>query len=155
MGEIATLTAAALANHFKGIYEGDGGYCIRFYADPRRASPSDAVGAATLLCTVTAAGGSGLTWQTAVDELLSKTTSEVWEGTNADSGVSTWGCLSPLTDTGDASTTIHRTDFSIGLWTDKPLPDCRMSSNILTLGEVTRINSATLVFVKSVDQLQS
>jgi hypothetical protein len=150
--EISTIFAALLANTVKTQVESGGGYCIRLYSSPRRATPQDAVGAATLLCTVTA-GGSGLTWQTAVDQLLAKTVSEVWESNNVASDTAIWGCHSPITDTGDASTTIHRIDFDVGLWTDSPLPDLKMSNNVLVSGEPTRINQATYTIVKSVSEL--
>lgn len=152
MGEIATVTAAMLANAFKAAYEGEGGFCLRLYSSPRRASTADAVGAATLLCTVTS-DASPLSFETAVDELLAKATAEVWEGTNVASGTCIWGCFSPLSDTGEASTTIHRTDFSVGLWTDAPLPDYKMSNNVLVETEVTRMNQANFTFVRDVSQL--
>lgn len=144
---IAIVTAALLANAYKTQYESDGGYCIRLYSTPRRAEQEDSIGAAILLCTVTNASGP-LTWQTAVDELLAKTISEVWEGDNVASAAAVWGCLSPLTDTGAASTSIHRTDFSVGKWTDAPLPEYKMSDNVLILGQLTRFNAANLTFVR-------
>ncbi len=141
-----------LANAFKAQYESDGGYCIRLYGDPRRASTADSIGAAVLLCTITS-DSAPLTFETAVDEVLSKTTSEIWEGTNVQSGTCTWGCFSPLNDTGEASTTIHRVDFSVGLWTDSPLPDYKMSNNVLVSANVTRMNQSNLTFVRDVSNL--
>lgn len=148
---ISTNFAALLANAIKAQVESEA-YCIRLYAAPRRATPQDAVGAATLLVTITA-GGLGLTWEAAVDQLLSKNVSEVWEATNVANGTAVWGCHSPVSDTGLASSSIYRTDFDVGLWTDGVLPDLKMSSNVLVSGEVTRINQATYTVIESVSDL--
>jgi hypothetical protein len=152
MGSISEVTAIMLASAFKAQYEGDGGYCIRLYGAPQRADQADAVGAAVLLCILTSSSNP-LEFETPVDQHLPKSISQVWEGTNVASGTATWGCLSPLTDAGGASTSIHRTDFSIGLWTDSPLKDYKMSSNVLTVTEPTRMNQANLNFVRSVSAL--
>ena len=136
---VAEVTLTALAAAFKDIYEGDGGYYIRLYSAPRRASEVDSIGAAVLLCSISVAAAP-ISFELPVGPTLYKATVEVWEGANIASGTAVWGCVSPISDTGAASTTIHRTDFSVGLWTDDPLPQYKMSDNVLIATEISKIN---------------
>jgi hypothetical protein len=152
MGKMAELTAVLLATALKTQYESDGGYCIRLYGTPQRADTADSVGAAVLLCILTSSSNP-LEFEIPTDQVLSKSIIQTWEGSNVASGTALWGCLSPLTDTGAASTAIHRFDFSVGLWTDSPLPDYKMSNNILILSEITRMNQASFTIVRDVSDI--
>lgn len=91
------------------------GYCIKIYTSPEPEHPEDSIGAAVLLGTITndAQPGVGLTWETAADGVITKLTSEVWRGIYAAAGNKAWCRICPLSDTGEASTTIHRIQMSI------------------------------------------
>jgi len=152
MGKMAALTAVLLATALKTQWESDGGYCIRLYGTPQRADTADSIGAAVLLCILTSSSNP-LGFEIPTDQVLSKSITQTWEGINLSSGTALWGCLSPLTDTGAASTAIHRFDFSVGLWGTSPLPDYKMSNNVLVVTEPTRMNKANFTIVRDVSDI--
>lgn len=84
----------------------DGGL-IKIYAGAVPATADDAVGSATLLCTITASG-SGLTLGAAADRAIPKEASEVWSGVNVAGGVATFYRHVAPGDTGAASVTQPR-----------------------------------------------
>jgi hypothetical protein len=106
------ITRNGMMNYIGTTYSG---YCIKIYTSPEPAHPEDSIGAATLLGTITndAQPGVGLTWEPAAGGVLAKLTSEVWRGIYAAAGDKAWIRICPLSDTGEASTTIHRIQMSV------------------------------------------
>ena len=92
---------------FRGAMNGG---TLKVYAGPVPADADAAIGAATLLCTVTNnSTATGVTFATgATAGVLTKTASEVWAGLNAVSGTATFYRLVAATDTGAASATESR-----------------------------------------------
>ena len=90
---------------------------LRIYSGPVPSTADDAVGAATLLITVTVDGtGGGLTFSdTPENGAISKTSSEVWKGTISNTGNATWFRLTAASDTGASSQTAYRVQGNIGV----------------------------------------
>ena len=87
-----------------------GGF-VHIYAGTIPATADASIGAATLLCTLTESGDgtTGLTLEAAaVDGTISKTTTEVWSGTNVAGGVAAFYRHVAVGDTGASSTTQAR-----------------------------------------------
>lgn len=102
------------SDSFKGLMDG----CfLRIYAGPVPASADDAIGSATLLCTVSNnSSATGLTFDsTAVGGVLSKTPAEVWSGNNVAAGTASFYRLETSGDDQDASTTLPRVQGTVGL----------------------------------------
>lgn len=102
-------------------------------------SADDAVGSATLLCTVTVDdGGTGLGFATAAASgVIAKDSAETWLGTNLATGYASFYRLTESTDDGSASTTVKRCQGSVGtVGTDLIIANAYM-----TLGEEQRIDS--------------
>jgi hypothetical protein len=94
-------------------------YGLFFYdnTSPIPATPGDGVGSSVLLCKMTNNGqpGVGLSWEAASSAILSKTVAEVWKGAVIANGTVAFARLQPLTDTGAASSSIIRLQFTVGL----------------------------------------
>lgn len=88
---------------------------LKIYAGTVPASADDAIGAATLLCTVTNnATATGLTFDSAASGgVIAKTPSEIWRGINAAGGVATFFRLVLPSDNGTASVTQRRVQGAI------------------------------------------
>jgi hypothetical protein len=93
------------------------GMNMRIYAGTEPASANDSIGSAVLLVTITDAGGAGaLTFETnAVSGMLSKSSSQVWEGTAVASGTATFCRLLLPADGDGSSTTAVRIQGDAGL----------------------------------------
>lgn len=107
------LRNALLADgSFRGLM--DGGF-INIYAGDAPATADAAVGGATLIVTLSDDGGvGGLTWDdTPVNGVISKTTGQVWKGTNGVTATATWFRYVEDGDTGDSSTTAKRIQGTI------------------------------------------
>lgn len=90
----------------KGIF--DPGSEIRIYGGTVPASANDAIGSATLLCTIKN-GASGVTFAAAaVNGVLEKNSTETWTGTVGTSGTATFYRHVLTADTDAASTTAPR-----------------------------------------------
>ena len=114
------------------------GTVIRVYGGTAPASADDAIGAATLLCTISVDGdGTGVTLDaTASGGVITKNTSEVWAGDVTASGTATFFRMEFAADTGAFSTTAVRMQGTVGLVG----ADLNFSSVNLTLGDARRIN---------------
>lgn len=114
------------------------GTVIRVYGGTAPASADDAIGAATLLCTISVDGdGTGVTLDaTASGGVITKNTSEVWTGDVTASGTATFFRMEFAADTGAFSTTAVRMQGTVGLVG----ADLNFSSVNLTLGDARRIN---------------
>lgn len=90
---------------------------INIYAGTVPAEADDAIGSATLLCSITVEGGAtGVSMDTtAVGGVLSKAPAEVWSGTNVASGTATFYRHVSDADTGAASTTAVRLQGNIAV----------------------------------------
>jgi hypothetical protein len=113
------------------------GYVIRIYAAATApASADDALGAATLLTTITTP--TGLSFDTpAVDGVLSKAAAEVWAGVNVATGTAKFFRMQDAADTDDASTTAIRIQGTVALAGG----DINLSSLGLTSGATQTLNS--------------
>lgn len=84
---------------------------IKIYAGTEPADADAAIGAATLLTTITV-NGDGVTalgWEAAASNgVLLKAAAEVWQGTNVASGTAAFFRLCTIADTGAASTSLLR-----------------------------------------------
>ena len=69
----------------------------------------------TLLCTITAAAGAGLTLGAAASGAIPKTSTETWSGVNAAGGVAAFYRHTAVGDTGVASTTQARVQGTISM----------------------------------------
>jgi hypothetical protein len=94
----------------------DGGR-IDIYAGTAPASADDAVGGATLLCTVTLnSTGTGILFDTAaVNGVLAKKPSETWSGAIAATGTAAWYRHVAAADDGTLSTTAPRIQGTVAL----------------------------------------
>ena len=117
---------AALVAKFPSFY-------LKIYGGTVPALAKSSLGTATLLRTVSVdGGGTGLTFEaTPVNGVLVKSTSEVWAGTNAASGVATFYRIVLPTDTGVESDTEARMQGSVGLVG----ADLILASTNLVIGE--------------------
>lgn len=116
------------------------GKVIKIYGGAVPASADDAIGSATLLATVTESndGSTGLTLAAAATGgLITKNTSEVWEGDILVSGTATFFRMETLADAGASSTTAVRAQGTIGLAD----ADMLFSDTALVSGNVRRITS--------------
>lgn len=121
---------------------------IRIYEGPVPASPNDAVGVATKLCTITLDDtGAGLSFESTVtDGTLSKSFSEVWRGTCAETGVATF--FRVVGDQGDSdgvSMTAYRIQGVVGV----AGADMNLSNPGLTQGGVQTIDNFYLTMPES------
>ncbi|MDX9716279.1 MAG: hypothetical protein RBT67_02795 [Thauera sp.] len=94
----------------------DGGE-IRIYSGTPPASADDAIGTATLLCTITNnSTGTGVTFDAAATNgVLVKTPAEVWSGVNVASGTASFYRLVTQADDGSLSTTLPRVQGDVGV----------------------------------------
>jgi hypothetical protein len=102
-------------------------------------SADDAVGSATLLCTVSVSGaGTGLGFETtAVSGVIAKDSAESWYGENLASGYASFYRLTEAADDGSASTTTMRAQGTVGtVGTDLIIANAYM-----TIGEEQRVDS--------------
>ena len=90
---------------------------IKIYGGAVPATADAALGAATLLCTLSDAGGAGgLIMDTfSVDGVLTKDAAQVWQGTNVAGGVATFYRHVAVGDTGVLSTTQARIQGNIAV----------------------------------------
>ena len=90
---------------------------LRIYSGTEPATANDSIGAGTLLVTITEDGlGSPLAFEAnAVDGVLEKSSSQVWQGTAVATGTATWCRLVLQADTGGSSTTAVRIQGDAGL----------------------------------------
>lgn len=105
---------------------------IKIYAGTAPTSADDAIGAATLLCTLSNnSTGTGLTFEAAASAgNLLKKSSEVWSGVNGAGGVASFYRHVAPGDTGAASTTEARVQGVVGL----SGADMNMTSTTLSNG---------------------
>lgn len=103
-----------VGDSFKGLMDGS---FLRIYAGPVPASADDAIGSATLLCTVSNnSSATGLTFDSvAVGGVLSKTPAEVWSGNNVAAGTASFYRLETSADDQDASSTLPRVQGTVGV----------------------------------------
>jgi hypothetical protein len=115
---------------------------VKIYAGAVPASADDALGAATLLSTITnASTATGLTMDTAaVDGVLLKAPAEVWSGVNGAGGTATFYRHVAVGDTGVASTTQARVQGSIGI----AGADMNLTSTTLANGATQTVDFYTL-----------
>ncbi len=92
----------------------DAGSEIRIYSGPAPASADDAIGAATLLVTILAAGDP-ITFGAAAGGILPKNPSEVWSGVNVATGTPTFYRHVLTADDGSASSSAPRYQGSVGV----------------------------------------
>lgn len=105
---------------------------VKLYAGTPPASADDALGGATLLCTLSNnSTGTGLTFEAnAVNGVIAKTATETWSGVNAATGTASFYRLVTPADTGGASTTEPRVQGNIGTAGS----DMNLTSTSLTSG---------------------
>ncbi|WFS20649.1 hypothetical protein P9K38_10035 [Pseudomonas sp. 905_Psudmo1] len=115
------------------------GSVIRIYAGTEPASADDAIGSATLLCTISVDGtGTGVTLATvAASGAVTKNASEVWIGDVLVSGQATFFRMLKPADTGGVSTSAVRLQGNVGLIG----ADLNFSSTNLIVGNARRINN--------------
>ena len=94
----------------------DGGL-IKIYAGAAPASADDAVGGATLLCTVSlASAGTGINFDAAAASgVISKAPGETWSGANAATGAAAWYRHVAPADDGTLSTTQARIQGTVAV----------------------------------------
>ena len=114
------------------------GKIIKVYAGTAPASADDAIGAATLLCTISVDGaGTGVTMEAVPSSgTLSKNTSEIWTGDVVANGTATFFRMQTAADDGSFSTSAVRLQGTVGLVG----ADLNFSSVTLTIGDARRIN---------------
>ncbi len=112
----------------------DGGE-IRVYAGTVPAGADDAIGGATLLCTIKN-GGAGITFATAAGGVMQKASGETWSGVNAATGVATFYRHVLSADDGSASTSAVRVQGTTGV----AGADMNLSSVSLTSGATQSLN---------------
>lgn len=138
---MAFQVSTALRNHMldTGSFKNamDLGF-LKIYAGAIPADADAALGAATLLCTLSVDGlGTGLTWEAAaISGVISKTTAEAWQGSNVASGTASFFRFVQPADTGGASTTELRIQGSVGLVG----AELNLSSVTLTVSAVQSVN---------------
>ncbi len=111
---------------------------LKIYAGTEPASADAALGAAVLLCTLSVAGGgTGLTFEAVpVSGVLSKETTEAWQGSIVSSGTAAFFRLVLGSDTGVLSTSQKRMQGSIALVGG----DLNLSNVVLTSPGIQTIN---------------
>lgn len=105
---------------------------VKIYAGAAPATADDAIGAATLLCTLSNdSTGTGLTFEAAASAgNLVKKASEVWSGINVAGGVATFYRHVAVGDTATSSATEARVQGAVGL----SGADMNMTSTTLSNG---------------------
>lgn len=100
-------------NSFRSLMDGKK---LLIYSGPVPATADAALGAATLLCTISESGSAtGLTFAaTASSGTIGKTGTETWSGINAVSGTASFFRFVDPADTTDASTAVVRLQGTIG-----------------------------------------
>ena len=93
------------------------GMKLKIYAGTEPATADSSIGAATLLCTISDAGGAGaLSFEaSAVNNTIEKLASQVWSGTNVASGTATFCRLVLASDSGGASSSEIRVQGDVGV----------------------------------------
>lgn len=106
---------------------------MKIYAGAVPATADDAIGAATLLCTLSDNGGvDGLDFEAAaVSGVLSKASAQTWKGTNVATGAATFYRLITSADDGSSSTTYARIQGTVGAIS----ADLLMANTTLTVSE--------------------
>ena len=114
------------------------GKVIKVYAGTAPASADDAIGAATLLCTISVDGtGTGVTFEVApASGTISKDTSEIWTGDVVANGTASFFRMLTTADDNSYSTSAVRMQGTVGLVG----ADLHFSSVSLTIGDARRIN---------------
>lgn len=115
----------------------DSGF-IKLYAGAAPASADDAIGAATLLCTISVnSTGTGVKFDAAAaNGVLAKAPAEVWSGVNVATGTATFYRHVAAADDGAASTTAPRVQGTIGT----AGADLNLSSANLTAGATQTVD---------------
>lgn len=115
----------------------DGGL-IKIYAGSPPATADAAVGAATLLCTISLnSAGTGINFDTAAASgVLAKAPAEVWSGVNAVTGTAAWYRHVAAADDGLESTTQVRIQGLVGVSGS----DLNLSSTTLTISATQTID---------------
>ena len=115
------------------------GGVIRMYSGTEPATADAAIGAASLMVTISNNGaGTGINFETTpANGILSKATAEVWLGTLVASGNYSFYRFSALADAGAESTTEKRVQGTIGILNQ----DLLVSSVSKTIGDEQRIDS--------------
>jgi len=116
---------------------------IRLYSGTMPTSANDAMPAgASLLCTVTVDDtGTGITFETGSAGTLLKNTSEVWEGTVANTGEAAWFRIVAPADVDDSSTTAVRLQGSVAA----AGADMQITDPSLVAGEPQRVDYLSVV----------
>lgn len=93
------------------------GMKLKIYAGTEPATADSSIGSATLLTTISDAGGAGaLEFElTAVGNVIEKSSSQVWSGTNVASGTATFCRFELDADTGGASSSEIRVQGDVGV----------------------------------------
>jgi hypothetical protein len=106
----AMLDTGSLRSNLSGMK-------LKIYAGVEPATADSALGSATLLCTISDAGGAGALQfaAAAVGNVLEKSSSQVWNGTNVASGTATFCRLELASDSGGSSSTEIRVQGSVGI----------------------------------------
>ena len=114
------------------------GKVIKVYAGTAPASADDAIGAATLLCTISVDGtGTGGTFEVVpASGTISKDTSEIWTGDVVANGTASFFRMLTTADDNSYSTSAVRMQGTVGLVG----ADLNFSSVSLTIGDARRIN---------------
>ncbi len=118
------------------------GMKLKIYAGTEPATADSSLGSAVLLCTVSDAGGAGaLSFEaSAIANVISKSSSQTWSGTNAASGTASFCRLVLPSDTGGSSSTEVRVQGDVGV-AGKFL---NLSSVALTSGAVLTVDSLSI-----------
>lgn len=111
---------------------------VKIYAGTVPATADDAIGSATLLCTISInSTGTGVNFDTAaVGDTLSKAPAEVWSGVNTASGTATFYRHVAVGDDGTSSTTQARLQGLCGV----AGAELNLSSTALTNGATQTID---------------
>lgn len=122
---------------------------IKFYTGSQPTSP-DAAATGTPIGTVTLAGGAwtagtatnGINFGTPAGATIEKDPAEEWKFTAEAAGTIGWGRFvsNSASDTGGASTTLSRMDFSVGITSG----DCTMTKVTYAIGETGVIQTFTI-----------
>lgn len=133
--------STGLRNHMLAtgsLASGLNGGVIKIYSGAEPSDADAALGAATLLCTISLNDtGSGINFEaTPVSGVLSKAAAEVWLGTNADTGTATFYRFASITDSGLSSTTEKRVQGTVGTLN----ADLILASTTLTAAQEQRID---------------
>jgi len=134
--------STGLRNHLLAsddLAAGLNGGVIRMYSGTEPATADAALGAASLMVTISNNGaGTGINFEaTPASGILSKATAETWLGTLVASGDYSFYRFSSLTDAGLESTTEKRVQGTIGVLNE----DLLVSSISKTIGTEQRIDS--------------